>query len=207
MRLAPQRRSNRWNLYFDNGQVLGVSTTLLADFHLKKGDNFTRQQFLQLEIASWQEKSYQKALRLLARRQQAENEIKRKLEQYLYRFLPAEERENVIGKVAAKLQAEGLVNDLEFSRWWVSQHLSRGWSRRQLWQELRRKGVSKEIAEQALADYREKESFRNLLRKRRKQWQNLPGLKIRQKIWFWGRARGFGRETIEEVIDEILDNR
>ncbi len=207
VKLTPQRRSGRWNLYFNEGTVLGVSTTLLADFHLRIGQSLTPQQFQRLETASWQEKSYQKALRLLGRRQQSENEIREKLEQYLYRFLPVGKRDIVIKTVIRKLQKQGLINDLEFARWWTTQHLSRGWSRRQLWQELKRKGINKEVISQVLANYQEEQSLRSLLRKKWKQWHNMTNAEKKRKIWLWGRNRGFNSETIEEVIDDVLENR
>ncbi len=207
VRLTPQRRSGRWNLYFDNGTTLGISSVLLADFHLKVGQELTTRQFQKLTIAAWEEKSYQKSLRLLALRPRSLEEINGRLQRYLYRFLSPEKRGKIIARVIHKLKQENLLDDRAFAAWWVEQHQKRGWSRRQLWQELARKGIAKNIIQEILESYSESESLRLLLQKRWRRWQKLSPREKRQKAWLLGQSRGFSGETIKTIIDEFWQNR
>jgi len=61
--------------------------------------------------------------------------------------------DGVADQVLGRFSEVGLIDDATFAEQWVrSRHTSRGLARRALAVELRRKGVAKEVADEALAD-------------------------------------------------------
>jgi len=208
LRLSPQRRKGRTNLYFDNGQVIGVANKLLADFHLASGENISERQIERLIAADNQEKGYQKALRLLARRPQSEKEIASKLSSYFQKFIPAAaEKKKIISRVLEKLRRHKFSDDQAFASWWLEQRQTRkASSRRRIEWELKRKGINSDIISALLENYDELESARRLAAKKIGQYREKTQRQRRQKLWLWLQGKGFSADTIKIVIDEVVAN-
>ncbi len=202
--IRPQRRQQRFNLYLSNDEVIGVGTQLLADFRLQRGQSLSLVQLKKIRRASWQEKSYQRALRWLALRPRAEKEIKDRLTVYLAGHLSRREQEKVIKGVLGQLRQQNLLDDEKFARWWREQKERKLVSRRAIERDLYRYGIAASLIKQTLADYPEKKIGQQLLKKRKKRLKNIPKDRQKQRLWLWLKGRGFQSETIRILVDDFF---
>lgn len=167
------------------------------------------------------------ALRLLSRRSYTTYEMEKKLRQRLKRlFNPGEGiktgvegtelGQDPVPSILSRLQELGYLNDLQFCERWVEERCRlRPRGRYLLTQELRKKGIPKEILE-AYWENREQsnntldeaplasrliEKRKPLLEKRYEPYQ------VKQKLSFYLASRGFSPETIHRVLDKIIGSR
>ena len=137
---------------------------------------------------------YTHALQLLARRQQSEKELRRKLADYARRAL-ADRSESAIEPVIDLLKEQHYVDDLAFARWYAEQRsLHRPRSKRVLRQELFSKVLDEEVMNTALDEYDEEGACRALAQKR----GHYPMKKLMQNL----AREGFPWEVIREVVTE-----
>ncbi len=207
LRLSQQRRRGRFNLHLNDGRVIGVADKILADFRLAVGQKLSDRRLLQLIEADWQEKGYQKALRLLARRPQSEKEISDKLSLY-FRKSKISPGPKIFEKILKRLRKNNLLDDQAFARWWLEQRrISKASSRRRIGWELRRKGIAPAAIDSLLENYDELPIARLLAAKKLAQYGKLTAIQRRQKLWLWLQGKGFAPDTIRAAIDELLGKR
>ena len=115
--------------------------------------------------------------------------------------------EKIREKIISSLKEKSLLNDYDFALWWVEQRLSfRPKGKRALRQELRRKGVDKEIISSVLEEKVNEVSLaKKILRRRASFWQKLPSSKRRRKETAYLLQRGFSWETINQVVSRLVD--
>ena len=103
-----------------------------------------------------------------------------------------------------KLRAQRYVDDEAFARYWVEQRERfRPRGDRGLRSELLQKGVSRDVVEVVLGERApdaEVEQARRSLSRPLARWATLPVEERKRKIHAHLAARGFGYDTIEEVI-------
>jgi len=162
------------------------------------------------------QKIFHRVLRFLSFRARSKKEIL----DYLNKKKVGEKRKK---QVLEKLKKINLLDDKEFVLWWVEQRINfRPSGRRLLEQELRKKGVEREIIEETLEEIFKKEgksreaiasrvysSFEVELalraaKKKFNRYKKLSPLEFRQKMAAFLSRRGFSWEVIKEVVDEIL---
>lgn len=144
----------------------------------------------------------QAALRLLAYRPRAVEELRRRLKE---RFSEA-----AVEKTLAALQQQGLLNDIAFAQEWRRQReLRKPRGPEIISNELRRLGVDSEVVREALADY---DSTENAYRAAARYASRLGGAefpKFKQKLWAFLQRRGFEstvvRQTVERLREELFD--
>lgn len=157
------------------------------------------------------DENYQKlkdyALKLLSFRPRSQKELSGRLMQYsIKKSIPR----IVIDKVTTELSEQNLINDEEFASWWVEQrHLFRPKGRRVIELELLQKGIDKEIISKVLsADKNSKENeFQNALKlasKKHSIYKNYSVREMKVKIGNYLLRRGFTWETVDRVIDSLL---
>lgn len=117
--------------------------------------------------------------------------------------------EGVADKVLDRFTEVGLVDDVAYAEILVrSRHAERGLSRRALAQELRRRGVDDEIAQEALEqvdDHDEEQAARALARKKLRATRGLDReTRLRRAYGALGR-RGYGGSLVSRVVREELD--
>jgi len=98
-----------------------------------------------------------------------------------------------------------LVDDEKFAKWWIEQRLEfRFKSKRELEQELRIKGIKREVIDQVLgeSDLDDEKMARNLLAQKAYKWKGLPNEKARQKMSEFLGRKGFNWEIIKKVTGE-----
>jgi regulatory protein len=126
------------------------------------------------------------------------------------RLVRAGYEEETIAAVIADLERIGLLNDQEFSALWVeSRSRRKKIGSRRLSAELRQKGVSKEVVDEAVSEINEEvelSAAEELARKRLKpeEYDDPPA---RRRVAAYLQRRGYNWEIIEQVFGRLLANR
>ena len=104
----------------------------------------------------------------------------------------------VVEQTVDYLTESGLLDDRKFARWWTESRMHGGWGPRRVVQELKMKGVSKEIIdEETKQDW--KGIARHVLEKEQPKLNALPSMKRRMKLQQLLLRRGFSFDTISSV--------
>jgi regulatory protein len=116
--------------------------------------------------------------------------------------------ESEIKETLIFLKEKRFIDDLQFARAWVESRAKKPLGARRLKQELRIKGVKKELISQALEElsdkYNEEDVIRELVRRRWEKLRNIEPAKARRRIFAYLVRRGFSQETILEEINSIV---
>lgn len=154
------RKPGRYEITLDSEQThsaavehiaerkLTVSVELIAALKLKPGRTLTPAELAQLESGARAVACYDKALATLGARARSTADLRRWLK--TKDFTDAE-----IAPVAEKLTALGLLDDREYARSFARSRLapSRGFGPRRVAAELARKGVSRALIDEVLAEH------------------------------------------------------
>ena len=145
------------------------------------------------------------ALKLLSIRPRSFWELKHKLAGYAVKHKQPEQQ---IEEVISHLSEQNLLNDEEFTRWWVWQRKTfRPKGGRLIAAELSARGVSKEIIAKVIADFSgDYEDAKKIADKKAKLLVKLPLQQVKTKLSALLARRGFSWETIHRVIDEMNDS-
>lgn len=142
------------------------------------------------------------AVALLAQRARASGEIRQKLRRKLY-------MEDTIEMVLYKLEKERLMDDEAFARDWAASRARSQIGRSRILRELRMKGISQEMAEQALEELDEDEGdeaavalARKLLRRYSSEADERKGM---QKLLAAMARRGYGYEDSRRAIETAIE--
>lgn len=214
-KVSPQKRKKRVNIFIDEKFAFGASLEILAKYNLQVGQKLSQEEIEKIIKEGEFQKVYDKALRFLSYRPRSEKEIK----DYFYKKGVGEETQKLVLK---KLKKTGLLDDKEFALWWIEQRMTfRPSGKRLLEQELRKKGINREIIEEILEEIFKKEretqgaiagrlypSFElklalKVAKKKLPTYRKLPFLEFRQKMTSFLARRGFSWEVIKEVIDKL----
>jgi regulatory protein len=111
-----------------------------------------------------------------------------------------------IQEVLAWAQEAGLLDDRAFARLWVADRMERRPSGRVLLErELREKGISAEIIEEALAEagLDEEALARELSVERAERYRHLSEEECRARVFAFLRRRGFSSRISSKVVQEL----
>lgn len=159
------------------------------------------------ELKSWllmqqYPEALHKAVGFLALRPRSRHEIRDKLEAKGYMT-------ETIDMVLIKLEKENILDDEAFARDWVNARIHRQMGKSRMMQELRQKGVSSQIAEQALADVDEDElaeQSQALATKLLRRHQKEPdSRKAMDKVMAAMVRRGFSYSDASKAIASVLE--
>lgn len=147
--------------------------------------------------------TYDRALTLLGFRARSVSELRRKL-------LQKGEDVARVEEVIARLRDQKLLDDADFARQFArTKLLAAGSSRRRILLELTRKGVARDVADQAIAELGESEGIDPAAAVRRvaeKKWKSLAGLDDftrRRRLYAFLARRGFGPDEIRSVMNAL----
>jgi len=196
--IKPQKNKKRVNIYLDGKFGFGIDLENFVMLGLKVERELSDKEVEEIVKKAQFQKTLDKLLRFATLRPRSEKEIKdwfkrRKVYESLHKEL------------FNRLNRLDLIDDEKFAQWWVEQRMAfkpRG--KRVLGQELRQKGVDKEIIEETLSGIKldETKVAGELLKKKAYRWEKLPRLEARRKMaQFLGR-KGFAWETIEKIIEK-----
>lgn len=141
--------SERMNVYLDGLYAFSLAADI--GMHLRGGDDLDEARVQELLERDDAARAYQHALHFLAPRPRSTAEVRRRLSEHRH-------ADGAITLTLERLAGAGLVNDLEFAKYWVEQRQSfhpRG--PRALQAELRQKGISSEAAAPVIETVRDQQ--------------------------------------------------
>ena len=142
--LKPSRRvPGRWLAALEDGSILRLGEAQVADFALYAGMELSDEQAKALLDAARRDGLKEKALELLSRKPLSRRELEQKLEQW---GAEAESRDALCGR----LEELGYLDDAAYARRVVSHFSARGFGVKKLRDELCRRGVPRELWDEAL---------------------------------------------------------
>jgi regulatory protein len=188
-----KKNRNRVSVYLDGRFAFGLPDIVAAK--LKTGQHLSDADIERLQREGSAEAAYNRTLDYLSYRPRSRTEIVTYLQK---RGISEEEIETVV----ARLETAGLLDDEAFARFWVeNRERFRPRGLRALRYELRNKGVSDQIIEQALVDVDVSDSaYRSASRKARQLEQADQQTFYRKLVEYLVR-RGFDYEVAREATD------
>ena len=140
------------------------------------------------------------AFRLLKFRPRSEYELRQRLERRGF-------SEPIIKEVLFFLKGKGFVNDLEFSRMWAESRIKRPLGINRIKQELKIKGIDRELIKQVIesigAKYSEDKILKELICRRWQKLKHIQPDKAKRRLFLYLLRRGFPSDNIREAIEQI----
>ncbi len=185
----PDRRS----IFIDGEFAFGMESEDVYLYKLKIGEELTAERYAMLTDELAYTKAKNAAMKYLGHRARTEKEVRLKL--------GGEYSEETIDRVIEMLKKYRFVDDEDYARLYVKDCLElKGWGARRILDELKKRGIAKELAEPYLADTGEKmlEKAQKLLEKRVKG--SISGFKEYKKQMDFLIRRGFDYQTAKEAL-------
>lgn len=200
-KIGRQKNNNeRYNLYLDEKYAFSVDEAVLIKYQLSKGkviEDFTIDEMV---FDDEVRKAYNKAINFLSYRMRSEHEVKQKL-------LQSEFGEAVILEAVRKLYEHGFLNDESFTKALVAtQKKNSKKGPAAIRQELKKKGIEKDLQEKILQTYSEEEQLtiaRTLTEKIINQNEAKTPSQIKQKIQDTLQRKGYNFTIISQAIDSF----
>jgi regulatory protein len=199
---AQERDTQRVNVFIDGAFAIGVSLNTLAREALFVGKALDEADWKALERAEQHDKTLQAAMRYLDARPRSAAELRDKLRRKEY---PPE----AIDAALARLADLGLVDDASFARFWVeNRQLARPKGARALRDELRRKGVDRDVIDATMGDEEllgdDSEKVWVIARAAVRKYADAPDKQtFKRKLGGYLQRRGFGFEVMRPVLDGL----
>lgn len=141
---AIRKERGRYRVTVNDTEDIIVPLSLLRERPLKEGQPIDMEEYDNWLMVRQYRFALDRAVGYLAARACSRKEIEDKL-------LRAGYRPSTVEMVIYKLQRENLLDDADFARQWVESRANHKLGRSRIAQELRRKGISQEEAEDALS--------------------------------------------------------
>ncbi|WP_347552480.1 recombination regulator RecX [Pseudalkalibacillus hwajinpoensis] len=204
-RITTQKNNNeRFSIFIEKGVgeefAFGVDIDVMINYGLHKGVELDDEMLEGIQFEDQVKKGMNFALNYLSYRMRSEKEVN----DYL---LKKEMPEEAIPSIFEKLKRYGYLNDLEFAKAFVRTKINAGGKGPfVIGQELKQKGVNKNMADKALEEYsyeQQLEHARTAAEKKANKLKKASSTELRQKVNQELRAKGFDRDIIQEVMQEI----
>lgn len=123
--------------------------------------------------------------------------------------------EPIVEQVLGEMEGLGYLDDADFARRWVEDRADRkGYGKSRLQAELNRKGIDRDLSDEALDSLDDDAEFRRALTVARHRWdadelaelEPLGLIKVKQKISGFLLRRGFSWSTVKKVLSAIMEN-
>lgn len=188
----------RLNIELDGEFAFGLSRMTAA--WLKVGDRLSETKAAALQKSDASEAAYQKATRLLDYRPRTELEIRQKLQQ---KGFQSEEIENVL----QRLKKASLVADEQYAKMWVeNRNESHPRSQRMIRYELRNKGISEHIIDNALTESEQDSELAIRAASRYARRLNTSDQQaFQRRLSAYLARRGFSYGTIAPVVRDLIN--
>ena len=141
---AIKKERGKYRITINDADDVLVPSSLMKERPLKEGQQLDLEEYDNWLMVRQYRFALDRAVGYLAARARSKREIEQKLLQAGYRPCTVE-------MVIYKLQRENLLDDSDFARQWVESRQHHKLGRSRIAQELRRKGVSQEDAEDAMS--------------------------------------------------------
>lgn len=143
-KLTPSKRvEGRWLVFLEDGAVLRIGENEVIDFALYAGKTLTAEETERLLDSARRNGLKEKALELLSRKPMSRSELERRLAQW-------EAGEEETAAICDRMEELGYLNDADYARRVVRHYAAKGFGVRKLRDELYRRGVPRDLWEDAL---------------------------------------------------------
>jgi regulatory protein len=178
---------------FEDGGTLKVNVALIADYSLYTGRELNGEEYDALKASAASASAKARALRILGKRNMSRREITDRLVQKGESGETAEE-------TADWLENIGAVNDAEYAALIVRHYMSRGYGKMRIQDELYRRGIEKELWEEALRTLQESDNmaYAYLVAKLR---GSVPDKAVTKRVSDALYRRGFSWEEIKSALN------
>lgn len=196
---AQKRNTQRLNISLDGEYAFSLDRLTAA--WLKVGRKLSPEEIASLQEKDEQEVAFNRALRYLSYRARSETEMRKYLSDKGF-------SDHVSQTVIDRLKDERLINDPRFAQDWIDNRVSfRPRSQTQLRFELRNKGLSEDLIEDALqeADLDDIKLACAAGKKLVGRYARLDWPDFRQKLGAALARRGFSYETVRSVTRQLWD--
>lgn len=194
---------DRWYADLDTGESLKLSLALIADFSVYTGRRFEEEELEALRAAASKMNAKARALRMLGARAMSRKELTDKL-------LEKGETPEDAAEAADYLEAVGYLNDAQYAASLVRHYAQRGYGPGRVRQELYRRGVPRELWEEALGELPEDTDTLDALIERRlrgreadpKELKRLTDMLLRRGFSWSEIKAALGRLSLTEVTED-----
>ena len=192
--VTQKRDKDRVSVFLDGEFAFGLPASVAAG--LRTGQELAPEDIEDLKSKEQTEKAKQNAIKFVSFRPRSVYELQTHLNRKSY-------EEDVIDQVVDYLTTLGLLDDVAFANYWVEQRETfRPRSRFALSQELRQKGISREVIDSVLEDVDELAAARRVVEKSSGRWTELPEQVYKEKMAGILQRRGFSYEIVREALEE-----
>jgi regulatory protein len=196
--LQPQANNqDRINLFVDDQFLLGVSALIVLQMGLRVGQELSPEQLEQLRQEEALQQATNRALNFLSFRPRSREEMRRYLRK---KETPPE----LIDTVMQRLDDLNLINDQSFTEFWIeSRERSNPKGAQALKNELRSKGVKRELVDELISDDQDEERALRAGRKKAAVLARQPGMDFktfRARLGPFLQRRGFSYEVSTHAV-------
>ena len=200
---AIKKERGRYRVTINDSEDMIVPLSLLRERPLKEGQPIDLEEYDNWLMVRQYRFALDRAVGYLAARARSKREIEQKLLQAGY-------RPSTVEMVIYKLQRENLLDDADFARQWVESRQNHKLGRSRIAQELRRKGVSQEEAEEALSAIDDDDQLSGAIALAEKAAARIkPGEDVRKasaRIAGMLARRGYAWDIAKQAIQHALSN-
>ena len=200
---AIKKERGRYRVTINDSEDIIVPLSLLRERPLKEGQPINLEEYDNWLMVRQYRFALDRAVGYLAARARSKHEIEQKLLQAGY-------RPSTVEMVIYKLQRENLLDDADFARQWVESRQHHKLGRSRIAQELRRKGVSQDEAEEALSIIEDDDQLAGAIALAQKAAARIkPGEDMRKassRIAAMLARRGYSWDIAKEAIRQALSD-
>ena len=200
---AITKQRGKYLVTINESETIIVPLSLMRERPLKLGQSLDLEEYDNWLMVRQYRFALDRAVGYLAARARSKQEIEQKLLQVGYRPCTVE-------MVLYKLEREHLLDDADFARQWVESRATHKLGKRRIAQELRRKGVSQEEAEEALSVIDDEDQLVGAVALAEKAAARIkPGedpRKASQRIGAMLARRGYSWDITKEALQQALSN-
>jgi len=199
--IKPQKKGKRVNIYLDGKYGFGLNLQTFLKEKLKVEQDLSDDQVKSIVKRGQFQDSYDKILMYASLRPRSRREYELWLKKHKVHA-------SLHDEIFKRLERLELMDDNKFAAWWIQQRQTfRPKSKRALVQELRAKGIDRNVISKALAgeEIDEKKAAEKMLAKKKYKWDKLDGYLKRQKIYAFLMQKGFDAEVIKDILNDMED--
>ena len=192
-----KRKNTRVNVFVDGQFMFATTQDAAWEANLAIGQEIPSDNLQRLAEYGALDLSMSKAMHYLAARPRSEKELRDRLIRHKI-------EDSIIQKTVERLRARGLLNDQNFTQYWIDQRVTFNTrSRLLLEMELRSKGIDPDTIREATSSLDDKtEAFKAAQRKAKTILRNDYD-RFYKKLMAYLRTRGFGYSTASEAIKAV----
>ena len=186
------KNENRVNVFVNGRYSFSLDISQVVDLHIKKGMVLCEAQLEEYKKASEFGKLYQRTLEWTLTRPRSERETRDYLSKKIF------ERKldkKYINLIVEKLKTKKYLNDESFARWYVeNRFVKKGVSRKRLSMELSKKGVAREIIDEALNLRNDEDELKKIIAKKRAKYPDD------EKLIQYLCRQGFSYQLVQDLV-------